>query len=155
MKRYFGLYLVVELLVLVAVVDWLGFAATVLLLVVGGLAGMWLARREGARAAFALADAVRSGRVPHVEMTDGALVGLAGLLFVVPGIVSDVLGLLLVLPPTRALARRRLTTMAEKRSPVLRTAWIRDGRTVVDGVVVEDPDRTWTWQDLPRQSIGP
>lgn len=155
MKRYFGLYVVVELLALVAIVDWLGFAATVFLLVVGGLAGMWLVRREGARAAFALADAVRSGRVPHTEMTDGALVGLAGLLFVIPGFVSDLVGLLLVLPPTRSLARRRLTALAERRSPVLRTAWIREGHTVVDGVVIDDPNRTWTWQDLPRQSLEP
>lgn len=155
MKRYFGPYVVVELLALVAIVDWLGFAATVLLLMVGGLAGMWLVRREGARAALALADAVRLGRSPHAEVTDGALIGLAGLLFVIPGFLSDVIGLLLVLPPTRALARRRLTTLAERRSPVLRTAWIRDGHTVVDGVVVDDPRRTWTWQDLPRQSIEP
>jgi UPF0716 protein FxsA len=154
-KRYFGLYVVVELLALVAIVDWLGFPATVLLVLVGGAAGMWLVRREGARAAFALADAVRSGRAPHVEMSDSALIGFAGLLFVIPGIVSDLVGLLLVLPPTRALARRRLATVAERRSPVLRTAWIRDGHTVVDGVVVDDPRRTWTWQDLPRQSIEP
>jgi UPF0716 protein FxsA len=154
-KRYLGLYVVVELLALVAIVDWLGFAATVFLLVVGGLAGMWLVRREGARAAFALADAVRSGRVPHTEMTDGALVGLAGLLFVIPGFVSDLVALLLVLPPTRALVRRRLTALAERRSPVLRTAWIREGHTVVDGVVIDDPNRTWTWQDLPRQSLEP
>jgi UPF0716 protein FxsA len=154
-KRYFGLYVVVELLALVAIVDWLGLQATVLLLLVGGAAGMWLVRREGARAAFALADAVRSGRAPHVEMSDSALIGFAGLLFVIPGIVSDLVGLLLVLPPTRALARRRLATVAERRSPVLRTAWIRDGHTVVDGVVVDDPRRTWTWQDLPRQSIVP
>jgi UPF0716 protein FxsA len=154
-KRYFGLYVVVELLALVAIVHWLGYPATVLLLLVGGMAGMWLVRREGARAAFALADAVRSGRVPRGEMTDGALIGLAGLLFAIPGFVSDVAGLLLALPPTRALARRRLTAFAERRSPVLRTAWIRDGHTVVDGVVVDDPQRTWTWQDLPRQSIEP
>jgi UPF0716 protein FxsA len=151
--RYFGLYVVVELLTLVAVVDWLGFAATVLLLLLGGLAGMWLVRREGARAAFALAEAVRSGRTPHAEITDSALIGVAGLLVVVPGFVSDVLGLLLVLPASRALVRRRLTTLAERRSPVLRTAWIRDGHTVVDGVVVDDPRRAWTWQDPPRQSI--
>ena len=150
-----GLYVVVELLALVVALDRLGFAATALLLIVGGTAGMWLVRREGARAAFALADAVRLGRTPHAEITDSALIGLAGLLFVIPGFVSDLAGLLLVLPVTRALARRRLTRLAERRAPVLRTAWIRDGHTVVDGVVIDDPQRTWTWQDLPRQSLEP
>lgn len=155
MKRYFGLYVVLEVVALVAIVDWLGFAATVLLMMFGGLAGMWLVRREGVRAGLALADAMRLGRAPHAEVTDGALIGLAGLLFVIPGILSDLVGLFLVLPPTRALARRRLAKIAERRSPTLRTAWIRDGHTVVDGVVVDDPQRTWTWHDLPRQSIEP
>jgi hypothetical protein len=48
-----------------------------------------------------------------------------------------------------------LTALAERRSPVLRTAWIREGHTVVDGVVIDDPNRTWTWHDLPRQSLEP
>ncbi len=157
-KVYFGLYLVVELAALVAVASWLGFFPTLLLLLGGGLLGMWLVRREGARAAFALADAVRSGRAPHAELTDGALVGLAGLLILLPGVVSDLLGLLLVLPFTRALVRGRLLVLAERRAPGLGTARIRDGHTVVDGYAVsgtgdgvaEHPQRPWTWDDLPR-----
>lgn len=134
--RLFVLYAVVEVAVLVAVVSWLGLGWTLLALLAGALVGMWLVRREGARAALALADAARSGRVAHAELTDGALIGLAGLLILVPGVVSDVLGLLLVLPPTRALVRRWLVRRAERQAPVLRTARIRDGHTVIDGEVV-------------------
>lgn len=130
--RLFGLYLVVELIALVAVISWLGLGWTLLALLAGALVGMWLVRREGARTAFALAEAVREGRAAHVELTDGALVGLAGVLILVPGVVSDVLGLLLVLPPSRALTRRWLV----RRAPVLRTARIREGGPVIDGEVL-------------------
>ena len=136
---YLLLYAVIELATLVAIGSWLGLLPTLLLLVAGGLVGMWLVRREGTRAAFALASAVRLGRMPHAEVTDGALIGLAGLLILIPGVVSDALGLLLVLPPIRALARRRILLAAQRRVPVLRTVVIRDGHTVVDGVVVTQP----------------
>src|SRR5882757_1465633 len=87
--RLFGLYVVVELVALVAVVSWLGFAWTLLLLMAGAMVGMWLVRREGARASLAMAEAVRDGRAAHAEVTDGALVGLAGLLILVRGVVID------------------------------------------------------------------
>jgi UPF0716 protein FxsA len=137
--RLFGLYVVVELIALLAVVWWLGLGWTLLLLLAGAFVGMWLVRREGARAALALAEAVRGGRAAHAELTDGALVGIAGLLILLPGVVSDALGLLLVLPPTRALARRWMVREAERRAPLLRSARIRGGATVIDGEVVNGP----------------
>src|SRR5688572_27072470 len=103
------LYLVVEIVALVAMASWIGIGATLL--------GLWLARREGVRAADALATALRDRRLAHREMTDGLLVAVGGLLLFVPGLVTDVAGLLLVLPPTRALVRRRLLLAAERRSP--------------------------------------
>jgi UPF0716 protein FxsA len=144
--RLFVWYAVIEVAALVAVVYWLGLGWTLLLLLLGAVVGMWLVRREGARAALAVAESVRGGRAPrsepgrsglHAELTDGALIGLAGLLILVPGLVSDVLGLLLVLPPTRALARTRLVRMVERRSRALRTVRIHTGGLVVDGSVVD------------------
>ncbi|WP_051342070.1 FxsA family protein [Pseudonocardia spinosispora] len=135
--RWFLMYAVVEVVALAAVVAWLGFGWTLLLLLAGAMLGMWLVRREGARAALATAEAVRGGRTAHAELTDGALIGVAGLLILVPGVVSDVLGLLLVLPPVRALVRGRLVRQAEQRSPLLRNVRIRTGGPVIDGTVVE------------------
>lgn len=149
--RVFLLYAVIEVAALVAVVSWVGLAWTLLVLMVGALVGLWLVRREGARTALALADAVRGGRLAHAELTDGALVGLAGLLILVPGVVSDVLGLLMVLPPSRALVRRWIVRSAERRAPVLRTARIRDGHTVIDGEVVPGPDGSRPPE--PRRSV--
>ncbi|MFP5069226.1 FxsA family protein [Pseudonocardia nantongensis] len=130
------LYVVLEVLAIVALASWIGAGWTVLVLLVGSLLGLLLARREGVRAARALATAVQRGKLAHAEATDGLLVALAGVLLFLPGLITDVLGLALVFPPTRALARRRLVDAAERRAPGLRTARIRYGATVVDGETV-------------------
>ncbi|HEY4005522.1 MAG TPA: FxsA family protein [Pseudonocardia sp.] len=149
--RLFVLYAVIEVVALAAAVWWLGIGWTLLLLLTGAVAGMWLVRREGAKAALAVADAVRAGRAAHAEVTDGALVGLAGLLILVPGVVSDLLGLLLVLPPSRTLARRWLVRAAERRSPALRTLRIRTGGPVVQGEVVDSPGPARP--PMPRRAV--
>lgn len=133
------LYLVVEIVALVALGSAIGLGWTLLVLMAGSVLGLWLARREGVRAAQALAEAVNNRRVPTAEVTDGMLVAAGGVLLFLPGLVTDLAGLLLVLPPTRALVRRRLVRAAEERSPELRTARIRSQAPVVDGEVVE-PD---------------
>lgn len=137
---YVLLYLVVEIVALVAVVSWIGIGATLLVLLGGALLGLWLARREGVRATQALATAVQDRRVAHPELTDGLLVAAAGLLLFLPGLVTDLAGLLLLLPPIRARVRRRFVRAAELRAPGLRTARIRTQGPVVDGEVVPDPE---------------
>ena len=133
------LYLVVEIVALVALVSWIGFGWTLLVLLAGSVLGLWLARREGLRAMRAMSEAARDRRVAHVEVTDGVLIAMGGLLLLVPGLVTDVAGLLLLLPPTRSLVRRRMVRAAERQAPVLRTARIRGDGTIVDGEVVDDP----------------
>ena len=78
---------------------------------------MWLARREGVRAAQAIAEAVSQRRAPHAELTDGMLVAAGGVLLFVPGLVTDVAGLLLLLPPVRRVVRNRLVRAAEAAGP--------------------------------------
>jgi len=135
------LYLVVEIVALVALGSAIGLGWTLLVLLAGSVIGLWLARREGVRAAQALAEAVANRRVPTAEVTNGMLVAAAGVLIFVPGLVTDLAGLLLLLPPTRALVRRRLVKAAEDRSPDLRSARIRSQAPVVEGEVVEpEPD---------------
>ena len=136
------LYLVVEIVALVALASWIGVGWTLLVLLAGSVLGLWLARREGLRAVRAMTEAARDHRVAHVEMTDGLLVAMGGLLLLVPGLVTDVAGLLLLLPPSRSLVRRRMVREAERRAPVLRTARIRGDGSIVDGEVVDGP--VWT-----------
>jgi UPF0716 protein FxsA len=126
------LYLVVEIVALVALGSVIGVGWTLLVLLVGSMLGIWLARREGMRAAQALGQALTERRVAHTELTDGLLVAASGVLLFVPGLVTDLAGLLLLLPPVRGVVRRR-------RAPELRTARIRSRGPVVDGEVVPEP----------------
>lgn len=135
------LYLVVEIVALVALGSAIGLGWTLLVLLAGSVVGLWLARREGVRAAQSLAQAVTNRRWAHSELTDGLLVAAAGVLLFVPGLVTDVVGLLLLVPPLRAVVRKRLVRAAEERSPGLRTARIRTGSTILDGDVVTTPQR--------------
>jgi UPF0716 protein FxsA len=133
------LYLVVEIVALVALGSVIGLGWTLLVLLAGSVLGLLLARREGVRAAQALSEAVTNRRVAHAELTNGLLVAASGVLLFVPGLVTDLAGLLLLFPPARSLARRKLVRAAERRAPGLRTARIHSQGPVVDGVVVEEP----------------
>jgi UPF0716 protein FxsA len=106
---------VAEIAVLVLVARWLGLPAAVLLALTTSVLGVLLLRREGIRAWQRFRQAYAAGEPPGVRVADG-LVGLVGaLLLVLPGFLTDALGLLLVLPPTRPLARRAVRRIAEAR----------------------------------------
>ena len=129
-----------ELAVLIAVGQWIGLVPTLILLLAVSVAGAWLAKREGLAAWRRFQLALGEGRMPTVEVADGALVLLAGALLLTPGFLSDVLGILLLLPPTRALARRQLPRLAERR---LRRRGGR--RVVVEGTARPAGSTQVTW----------
>lgn len=104
-----------EIYVLVQVGQAIGALWTILLLVLGVVLGTWLIRHEGARAWRALREAIASGRTPAAEIADGALVLLGGTLLVVPGFISDAVGVLLILPVTRPIFRRLLGAAVTRR----------------------------------------
>lgn len=124
---------VVELAVVAAVAHAIGILATIGLLILSSLIGAILLRREGTRTVAAFIEAVRTRRPPHHELLDGMLIAAAGVLIVLPGFVSDGLGLLLLLPPIRALVRRRMLRSASRRVPTR----FAPG-DVVEGEVVDD-----------------
>ncbi|MCU1537307.1 MAG: FxsA cytoplasmic rane protein [Humibacillus sp.] len=99
---------IVEILVLIAVGHAIGGWPTFLLLLATSLLGAWLIRREGGRAWRALNQALRDGRMPARELADGVLVLVGGTLLLAPGFVTDLVGLFLVLPFTRPVARTLL-----------------------------------------------
>jgi UPF0716 protein FxsA len=109
MSRLFVLYLVVELAVVVALASTIGLGWTLLLLLAAFIGGMALAGSQLKRQLVRL----RSGLTSQSRLaSDGAMVALGTVLVVVPGLVSTVAGLLLLLPPTRAVARPVLTALA-------------------------------------------
>ncbi|MEU5566262.1 FxsA family protein [Micromonospora musae] len=105
----------VELAVFVLVGRAVGFGVAVLLVFAVSLLGLVLLRREGMRAWRGFRAAAQAGQPPGRQVTDG-LVGLLGsLLLAVPGLVTGVAGLLLLVPPVRALARAGVQRGAERR----------------------------------------
>ena len=108
--------LAAEIAALVAVAHQIGVLATIALLVAGSLVGGWLLRREGVRAWRAFTLAVAEGRQPGREVLHGMLVLVGGALVLFPGFVSDVIGLLCLLPLTRRGLAGVLRRYAERRS---------------------------------------
>jgi UPF0716 protein FxsA len=94
----------VDLWVLLHIGRALGFWSTVALVVATGAAGAWLAKVEGLRVLRDWQHAVAQGHLPDEGVLSGALVLAGGLLLVTPGVISDAMGLLLLLPPTRRVA---------------------------------------------------
>jgi len=106
---------VVEIWVIVQVGQAIGIVPTLVLLLADAVLGTWLFRREGRKAWTALRDAIAAHRVPAKEVADGALVVLGGAFLLTPGFVTDAVGVLCLLPPTRALLRRALTGVVSRR----------------------------------------
>jgi UPF0716 protein FxsA len=123
----------VEITVLVLVGNTIGVLPTIGLLIAAGVVGTWLLRREGRRTLREFAEAARLRRPPTRELADGVLIAAGGVLIVLPGFVSDVCGILCLLPPTRAFLRRRLERAAERRSHHLQEQMMRAGRAYRDG----------------------
>jgi UPF0716 protein FxsA len=96
---------IAELYVMVLVAGQIGVLNTVGLLIVIAVFGIWLVKRQGLAVLRRLRTTVDTGQVPHREVVDGFLILLAGLLLIPPGFITDAAGLLLLLPPVRALIR--------------------------------------------------
>jgi UPF0716 protein FxsA len=96
---------IAELAILIQIGQLIGVWWTIALLVADAILGSVLARSQGRIAWRRFNEALRSGRPPAREVMDGALVLFGGALLLTPGFLSDILGLLLLLPPTRAVVR--------------------------------------------------
>lgn len=150
-----------EVWLLIQVGQLIGVWPTVGLLVLEALLGGWLMRREGGRAWKALDEAFRSGRMPTGELADAALVMGGGVLLVLPGFATDVMGFCCLLPFTRPLARRLLGFLIARRMrrlgvPDLLAAARRDrsggSRVVIEG---ETADRPAPSTDQPGPQVLP
>ena len=96
---------IIELFVIIQVGEVIGVLPTIALLVADSILGAMLMRSQGRIAWGRFNAALAEGRIPHREVLDGALVIFGGALLLTPGFVTDVLGIILLLPPTRVLVR--------------------------------------------------
>jgi UPF0716 protein FxsA len=99
---------IAELALIIQVGQAIGVWWTIALLIADSVLGSVLMRSQGRAAWRRFNLAATEGRVPAREVLDGVLVIFGGALLLTPGFISDILGLLLLLPPTRAVARRIL-----------------------------------------------
>jgi UPF0716 protein FxsA len=93
----------VELWLLVRLSGVFGFWAAIALVLGTGMAGAALARWQGIQVIQRVQAQMREGMLPSQAMGDGALIFAAGLLLITPGILTDALGLALLIPPLRKL----------------------------------------------------
>jgi UPF0716 protein FxsA len=99
---------VVELFVIVQVAQWIGVWETLFLLVAVSLLGAWMVKIQGLGVVRRIADDWRNRRVPAGSLVDGVLLLVAGTLLLIPGFVTDILGLILLVPFLRVGLRKGL-----------------------------------------------
>ncbi|WP_067895835.1 FxsA family protein [Nocardia vaccinii] len=139
----FALYLVVEIAALVVVGHFIGVVATILLLIACSGLGLMLVRSQGRRVFDQFRRASRGEIAPGTAVADGALVTLGAVAMFVPGLITSVLGLILLLP-TRRLLRPIVSAFATRRIDRLsmaagyRGVVVDPSGDVVDGVVVQE-----------------
>src|SRR5215213_2191872 len=140
------LWPVVEIAVFLQVVAWIGALNTVALMVAISLCGAWLVKRQGVGTLARMRAELDDGRIPTGPMTDGGLLGAAGFLLLVPGFVTDVFGLALLVPPVRGGVRRWLGHRF-----TVRTARVRSRRRP-DYLDVDEAQRRRSdgWSDPPE-----
>ncbi|HYJ67024.1 MAG TPA: FxsA family protein [Nocardioidaceae bacterium] len=133
---------VVEIAVIIQVGQLIGAWSTVAVLLAISVLGAWVVKHEGRRAWLELRTTIDSGQPPGRELTDAALILVGGTLLLTPGFVTDVFGLVLILPVTRPLVRRFLQAWLAKRA----TTYVIGGAgshgtgrpTVVPGEIVDE-----------------
>ena len=130
---------VFEVWLIIRVGNQIGLWPTVLVLVAEAVLGGWLVRREGRRAWEALTSAFGTGRVPTGELADAALVLVGGVLLLLPGFATDLIGFLFLLPITRPLARKLLAFFLARRINRLARAVPHGHGDVIEGETVDGP----------------
>lgn len=143
-----------EIFVIIKVGEAIGVLATIAILIGDAVLGAWIMRSQGRAVWRRFNRALAERRVPARELVDGVLVIFGGALLIAPGFITDVIGALFLLPPTRALLRRGLLRR------MTRGLWggnwwswrssrpagpVPSGPADVEGSAVEIPER-----ELPR-----
>lgn len=105
---------IAELALLVWLGSVMGFWPTMGLIVITGIAGAALARAAGVKVVHEIRAEIAAGRMPVNHMLDGMLVLVGGVVLLTPGILSDLFGLALLVPATRAMIRRLVRRKMQK-----------------------------------------
>lgn len=121
---------IAELYVIIKVGELIGVLPTLALLLADAVLGSMLLKHQGRGAWRRFNRALAERRFPGREVLDGALIVVGGTLLLTPGFLSDVVGVLLLLPPTRAIARRLLRRLTLGRFTVVNLGGAGNGSGV-------------------------
>jgi UPF0716 protein FxsA len=139
-----------ELYVIIEVVGpALGAPLTIALLAADSLAGAWLMKSQGRAVWQRFNDTMRAGQIPHREIVDGVLVIFGGAFLITPGFVTDILGFILLIPPTRAVIRKTLQKRLQRRAVFTTTTRRPPAGFDVEGTATERDDPEF---ELPRRA---
>ena len=108
----------IELFLLVKLGTVIGIGPTVLIVICTGVLGAWLARWQGLGVLRRVSEDLAQGRLPADALIDGLLILIAGAVLLTPGLITDALGFLLLVPQGRAIVRRMVATRFEQKTVV-------------------------------------
>jgi len=131
----------VELALLIEVGERIGTLNTIALIVVTGVLGASLANRQGLATLRSIQDATARGEIPANAMIDGVIILIAGALLITPGILTDVVGFLCLIPAARNAVKRHLQHRFER---AVKEQRIHVVTNVYDGRVDRPPMRDVT-----------
>jgi len=127
----------VEVYLFIQVGRVIGALPTIALCIFTAVSGTWLFRQQGMQTFRRVQEKVRLGEPPAVDMVEAMLVLLAGLLLLIPGFFTDIVGLLCLIPPVRARLARALT----RRLTVNRPGRTDKGFVIIEGEYEEEQDK--------------
>ena len=106
---------VVEIYLLIQIGTIFGALTSIALVIVTGFLGAYLARIQGLQTLFRIQESLREGQMPSGELLDALLIGIAGLVLLTPGFLTDAFGFLLLIPNTRTVIKQWLHRQIEVR----------------------------------------
>lgn len=133
---------IAELYTIIRVGSTIGFLNTLGVMILVGFVGSWLVKREGMRTWVRFNQTLASGEVPAKEMVDGVLILGAGALLLTPGFLSDIFGILMLFPPSRAVLRAYVMKRTNAGNAAMRTSFTRGGGAPGARGPVVDTDAT-------------
>lgn len=102
-----------EIYLLIKIGSYIGAFNTVMVVILTGFLGALLARYQGLQAILRVRESLNRGQIPASEMLDALLIFLAGVVLITPGFLTDIAGLIILIPRTRSLfkvwIRRKFT----------------------------------------------
>jgi UPF0716 protein FxsA len=110
---------IAELYVIIQIGSLIGVWATLALLLADALLGSLLLRHQGRGAWRRFNEALAARRFPGREVADGLMIAVGGTLLLTPGFITDIFGLALLIPPSRAILRRLLRSFVTRRFVVV------------------------------------